>query len=414
MKKLGVVTLLVLGLLSSGLSSFAEDLHDAAQEGDLAKVKNLIAQRAGINAEGQHGETALHLAASHGRKQTVNFLLTCGAVVNVQDEDGNTPLHYAAGKGYLDVVELLLTAQADVRTRNSQHWGLLYLAGERDNIEIINILTIPDGKAGTWRNRGETPLHRAAQSGNLEIVQLLLTHGAEVNARNEYNGQTPLHIAAGQGNLAVVDLLLTHGADINARVALTVNPSDQMSYLLTPLHLAALAGRWEVTELLLAHRADVNTGIQSQENAARLLPDAYTDNYNRLADLGSLKGLTSLHCAVFVGQEAVVNTLLTHGADVEARDDSGRTPLHLASFWENTVAAAAQVLARGAIIDVRDNSGATPLQLAMKKGRKAPVELLLAYEGNARRKEKFEVKGPSVGHKVFPVRTVPLPTEREW
>jgi len=332
----------------------------------------------------------------------------------VQDEDGETPLHYAAGKGYLDVVELLLTSQADIRIRNSRHWSLLYLARERGDVEVVNILTIPVGKTDTWRNHGEIPLHRAAQSGNPQVVQLLLAYGADASAQNEYNGQTPLHIAAGQGNPAVVDLLLTHGADVNARVALTVTPSDQVSYLLTPLHLAALAGRREVTELLLAHGADVNTQVQSRENASRLLPDAYTDNYNRLVELGSLKGLTPLHCAIFVGQEAVVDTLLTYGADIEARDDSGRTPLHLASFWENTVAAAAQVLARGAIVDARDNSGATPLQLAMKKGRKAPADLFLAYEGNTSGKRNFEAKSPSVGHKVFPVRTAPLPTEREW
>jgi ankyrin repeat protein len=146
----------------------------------------------------------------------------------------------------------------------------------------------------------------------------------------------------------------------------------------------------------------------------RLLPDAYTDSYNRLAELGALKGLTPLHCAVFAGQEGVVSALLTHGAEIEARDDSGRTPLHLASFWESTVAAAAQVLARGAVVDVKDNSGATPLQLAMKKGRKAPIELFLAYEGRASGKEKAEARDLSVGHKVLPVRTTPLPTEREW
>lgn len=414
MKKLGAVTVLTLGLLSSRLLSFAGDLHDAAQKGDLAKIKDFIVHRVGINAEGQHGETALHLAALHGHKQIVNLLLSCGAAVNVQDEDGETPLHYAAGKGYPDIVELLLAYQADVRVRNSQHWTLLYLAGEHGNTEIVNFLNIPRGDPSAWRNRGDTPLHRAVQSGNAQVVQLLLAHGAEVNATNEYSGQTPLHVAAGQGNPEVMNLLLAHGADVNALVTLTLTPSDQVSYLQTPLHLAALAGHREVAELLLAHHADVNARVQIRENLSHIPAEAYTGSYSRLEELGSLRDLTPLHFAVFMGQEGVVEVLLAHGADSEAQDSSGRTPLHLAAFWDNTVAAAARVLAHGAAVDVRDNAGTTPRQLAVTKGRKAPVELFLAYGANPNAKEKAEAKKLPAKEKVVPIRIAPLPTEREW
>ena len=75
---------------------------------------------------------------------------------------------------------------------------------------------------------------------------MLITHKADVEARNEFNS-TPLHLAADQNSTEVAQLLITHKADIEAR--------DEDNN--TPLHLAACNSSTEVAQLLITHKADI-------------------------------------------------------------------------------------------------------------------------------------------------------------
>jgi len=60
------------------------------------------------------------------------------------------------------------------------------------------------------------PIHYSSKYGHLKIVDYLISRGANVNARDEYD-QTPLHFASENGHLSVVEYLLDHGADIDAQ-----------------------------------------------------------------------------------------------------------------------------------------------------------------------------------------------------
>ena len=95
---------------------------------------------------------------------------------------------------------------------------------------------------------GDTPLLWAAGLGHKGVVEMLITKGADVNAKAD-GGWTPLHYATGGNDMEIVELLIDKGADINAK-----NARDQI----TPLHWAAWRGHKEVTELLIAKGADVN------------------------------------------------------------------------------------------------------------------------------------------------------------
>lgn len=65
---------------------------------------------------------------------------------------------------------------------------------------------------------GSTPLHCATWKGQQQVVELLLSLGADVNARNqnEHWGTTPLHAAAHANQRAIAELLIAHGAEVNA------------------------------------------------------------------------------------------------------------------------------------------------------------------------------------------------------
>jgi ankyrin repeat protein len=66
---------------------------------------------------------------------------------------------------------------------------------------------------------------------------------------------------------------------------------------------------------------------------------------------------------------ADVRKKLDRGADIEARSDGGRTPLHLVAGVNEEPSVAALLLDRGANINVRDDNGLMACQIAGEKGR---------------------------------------------
>ena len=151
MNKRNLLTVL-LALCLTSLPVMADGLlHEAAKEGDVAKIRTLLNKGAQVNARSKGGFTPLHDAALNGHVEAIRVLLEAGADVNARAEDGDTPLHQATR--HVEAIRALLRAGADVNPRD----------------------------------KGEfTPLHFAAFWGRVEAVRALLKAGALVNAKNKY------------------------------------------------------------------------------------------------------------------------------------------------------------------------------------------------------------------------------------
>ena len=177
MRQRMVRVILVLGIGVAGCAT-TTPLHHAAKVGNVADVKELLAQRPQlIGARDTFGGTPLHVAAASGRWGVVEVLVAQGADVNATASNGVTPLHLAASLGHQKVAELLLANGADVNAADPE-----------------------------WK---VTALHSAAGFGRRQMVELLLAKGADVNARNTY-GQTPLDVAVCKNQTVVADLLREH------------------------------------------------------------------------------------------------------------------------------------------------------------------------------------------------------------
>ncbi|KAJ5107689.1 hypothetical protein N7456_004364 [Penicillium angulare] len=131
----------------------------------------------------------------------------------------------AAREGRFADVEHLLNQKVDPYHRNPA-WGRTALsqAAEYGQTAVVTLLlerklnpNIADvrGINITQDNTGKTPLMWACMSGHLDVCRLLLTHGADANAK-EKDGRSPLFWAAKHAQPDIFKLLLDHGADMSA------------------------------------------------------------------------------------------------------------------------------------------------------------------------------------------------------
>jgi ankyrin repeat protein len=225
------------------------EIHDAAKQDDLAKVKALLKDKSElVSSRDGDGRMPLHLAAIYGRKAITELLLTNKAVINAYDNFGYTPLHFAVIFCHKDVSEILLSKKADVNERDSDGWTPLLLAiSRRHHKDMVELLLANKANVNERARGGWMPLHLAADFCQKDVVSLLLANGAEVNGKDN-NGNTPLHTAAAMGCSDAEILLLSKGADVNA--------VDKLG--ITPLHEAVRRGGRNLAELLLGKGADIN------------------------------------------------------------------------------------------------------------------------------------------------------------
>ena len=376
-------------------------LHIAAQWSHAQSVETLLAAGANVNERSNRGHTPLHVAAKGNSRSpmkqdqalTVETLLAAGANVHEKDDGGQTPLHAATGMADQATVETLLAAGANVHEKDARGQTPLHAVAAATfggRADIAKILLAAGANVHERDDQGHAALYNAAHWGNADTVKLLLAAGANVNERDTY-GYTPLHTAAYRskafrGNTDTVELLLAAGANVEAK-------TDRGE---TPLYEAARSASAEAVETLLAAGANVNAKDDqgwmplylaadraNPETVAALL--AAGANVNERTDGGS----TALHRAAYRGSADTLKLLLAAGANIYA-DNDGRTPLHLAAVPTNQTTEALEVLLlTGANINAKDNHGYTPLHVAAQSASAETLETFLAAGANINAKNDF-------------------------
>jgi ankyrin repeat protein len=197
---------------------------------------------------------------------------------------------------------------------------------------------------------GSAPLIEAIKANNVELVELLLNAGAHADAPNA-DGQTALMLAAHIGALPIAKLLLAHGANVNAR--------EQWQGQ-TAVMWAAAQNYPQMTQLLVDHGAQVNiraTYYDWLDNATQITSEPR-------AQYRPEGGLTPLIYAIRGGCQACVQTMLKAGANVNMPTPEGVTPL-MTALDNLHYGIAKYLLQHGANPRTWDWYGRTPLWVAV-------------------------------------------------
>lgn len=223
------------------------------------------------------------------------------------------------------------------------------LAVLKGHTDCVELLLLHDAAVGAEDSSRRTALFYGAFGGSEACVRLLLKEGASVVSRDRL-GKTPLHVAAAVGNGAVLSILLRQCADGEGPDRLT----DLQGF--TPIHWACYGGHGPCLGLLLEHTR--------------------TNTFHG-------NSFSPLHCAAFQGSEFCIELLLNHFGKklVQLRDKKQRTALHAAACDDN-VLCLQMLIKEGADLNAADCRGRTPLMMAAGRGSCKSIEALLELKAD--------------------------------
>jgi ankyrin repeat protein len=347
-------------------------IHIAARNGH-AHIIDLFLKtgHVNVNQKSKVKWTPLHYAAAAGQAEAVELLIENKANINALDEDEETPLYLAAVNGSIDTISMLLGKNADMNSGKNPIKGaasegnskaffylvdkigkdcikidnLLLNACWGNSIEIVGYLLKNGIKPSPFNNNPQTaPLHYAAEKESVDIARLLIESGSEINIEDTVDNKlrTPLHYAAHGRSTKLIQLLIDNGANVNA-----VDSDGK-----TPLHIASDGNNKDIraAQILIENGCDINrqdgdgyTPLHYAANEAepkhwasagkpeymKFLIENGADT--KVKTFGNM--LSPLMITVRHGAIDNAKLLVKNGADLEAQDENGWTPLHHAVFY---------------------------------------------------------------------------------
>ncbi len=248
-----------------------KELLKASEEGDTEEIKKLFNVGADPNTINIYGQTALMLACPEANYEIVKILLSTGVNVNAKDKDGNTALMFIMPYGYYE-------------TNYSK-----------------------------------------------KIMELLISYGADVNATNNSGNTALMRIVSDftdgemgeRDRIELIDTMLAAGADVN--IANRDGKTALMLIIIDPYN-----DYGKIATKLLAAGADINV----MDNKGRTVLMDFVDKVDEKKAACADKDIGGIECDVPYPKTSKImdylNTLLSAGADINAKDKNAKTALTLA------------------------------------------------------------------------------------
>ncbi|KAL8649889.1 MAG: hypothetical protein Q9226_005383 [Calogaya cf. arnoldii] len=279
------------------------ELFDAARSGNIIRLEAALTPLVNVDAveacsAGAPSRACLHIVSAAGNLEAIRVLLSKGADIGIRDVWDETPLHHAAYNVQYEAVKLLLDGGAQPDAKSARHqFGslddrLITEAVNRKSLDLTRICL----------ERGALiPDDLLSEVHNYEIGELLLVHGATITSSKKYT-RSAIITASQIGNVKLLLMYLYHAQDTDIAASLNA------------IHHAADFGYLEIVDVLV-------------ENGMSVKAPAPYPNKTYYGDIP----LTSA-CRTERPNLEMIKKLLEHGADLQAHDTKGSTPLHLAAW----------------------------------------------------------------------------------
>lgn len=294
------------------------------------------------------GTTPLHILSIFGLSKLLGATEFSPADLEINQPDGFGwyAIDYATRYGHERICSWIVARQ--ITNNPGDDWKVTLRSIDRMRLLGSLIENQWTGIVATLLNHGYKPmepcfdrtiLHMAAAFGYVDMVELFLDSGADPNIQDSF-GRTPLIIAAAYSSVDVIKLLLSHSVDVNL----------QCLRGLTALHMVARSGDHEMIQHLISRGALIQMNFWHE---------------------------SPLHDAAFEGHEQVIETLVSQGAQKEARTSQGLTPFLLA-VSSGKIEAVRTFLRNGADVTAVSRKLQTALHLAARNDHLEILSILLA------------------------------------
>ncbi len=283
---------------------------------------------------------------------------------------------------------------------------------------LYSLAAAKDATNGAGGNNASSltgQLAKACDAGDLNQAKALIDQGAPIDAPSGKYSYTPLITSC--GHLDVMQYLIGKGANLNgadfqgstallhtcwdnqtdcalALINAGADPSLGSKFGRTPLMYAAMNGNDSVVSALIAHHAGLNAACtegpaiewaadNNKFSTVKLLIDAGADlKFKAKNQKNSLLGM-----AARSGSLEIIDSLLSHGVDVDSASADGTTALMRAALWDQRDAVE-ELLGKGARIDPQNNLGQTALMIACATRKETAAMCLIDHGANVNLTDK--------------------------
>jgi len=372
----------------------------AAMKGHLEALTYLVDKGSNIEAADGKMKTALHWAAINGHSEIAKYLAENGANIEAKDNELKTALHWAAQKDKPEVVEILTDKNALLEERDSNGMTALHLASKHHSMQIVEHLVGKNADANATDNNNRIPLDYAADReivrfftksepsfvsisdsidyaiarDHVETIEYFIEQKHMALDERNAEGQTPLHVAAKHCSYGIVGWILQEEVDVNAKD----------NYGKTPFHYMS-AKRIEDQDYSMDVDRMCNEGKESDGEG--LLQHSFF-SYNMGSLIATKKAigiqppdevtLYEIASVNNIAEKLWMSEQFIYGkADIEAKDNQGKTPLHDASI-NGCFILVHFFIEKGVNINEKDNDGLTPLMHASKNEYRDIVTLFMS------------------------------------
>ena len=371
-------------------------------------IKYLLEQPGNDVAKLTHdGRIYLHWAAYRGNDEITSYLLSKGSNLSMVDSHGATPLTFAASAGQQNTKIYELFAAKGVNLKNEKNGAganlLLLGIGNDKDLKLTDYFISKGLDLKSIDAEGHNAFGYAARSGNIEVLKALIAKGVPVD-----NGAILMASEGSRRGAAPVEVF-------EYLESLKIKPTTLSKDGRNVLHsIVRRAGQNALIEHFISAGVDVN---QADAEGNTVLMNAAMSNRDTSAfaiilpkvkniNQANAKGLSALAMAVNSNSAAVVNLLISKGADLNTVDKDGNNlayyliqsyspetgrpaPAGAPSRAQDFEQKLALLKAKGFDIATPQKNGNTLYHLAVAKGDIALIKRFqdLSVDVNAKNKE---------------------------